>query len=546
MPSRDFMGIMGTTRLSRSSRACAVLLAAIFLNLNHADAGVTIKALTPSFVDVQLAISSAIDGDTVTIPAGAATWTSTLTITKGITLMGQTTTDPVAGTAVDNTIIQENVTRAAGGVPLIQVSSVAGKAYRISGLTFKPLATATNYNGMIRLGGSSQSVRLDHCHFATLPAQSSYVAIMGAACGVADHNVMEFGSSGGMQSFWITHDSWGGGVNGDGAFSAPTAFGSSQFFFIEDNYIHSGSSNQASEFLVCTDDIHGARWVFRHNHCYNIEIQTHGTEDGRYRGGRAVEVYGNDFHNSWGHGFGGVRTGCYIQHDNTYAGVLPTRGMSLEDYRAFFKYPAASFLGAGTGDNPWDVNDTEGNGTNVAGHMPYLYASGTVSSGSSTTLVDTTKSWATNQWVGFTAKRVSDGQVGLIQSNTSNTLTVLYYPDQGGGAIWAAGQQYQIHKVLILLDQPGRGQCDPITGTSPINKVTGTATWPHQSLEPCYSWNNGSVGLHASSNPALNENRDYYNNTPMPGYTPYTYPHPLVSGSTVTALAPPTNLTVVP
>jgi len=24
--------------------------------------------------------------------------------------------------------------------------------------------------------------------------------------------------------------------------------------------------------------------------------------------------------------------------------------------------------------------------------------------------------------------------------------------------------------------------------------------------------------------------RDYYNNTPMPGYKPYTYPHPLVSG----------------
>ena len=36
----------------------------------------------------------------------------------------------------------------------------------------------------------------------------------------------------------------------------------------------------------------------------------------------------------------------------------------------------------------------------------------------------------------------------------------------------------------------------------------------------------------------LRQNVDYYNNTPMPGYKPYTYPHPL------TGLAPPTNLTI--
>jgi Fibronectin type III domain len=29
----------------------------------------------------------------------------------------------------------------------------------------------------------------------------------------------------------------------------------------------------------------------------------------------------------------------------------------------------------------------------------------------------------------------------------------------------------------------------------------------------------------------IHQNSAYYNNTPMPGYTPYTYPHPLVIGS---------------
>ena len=28
------------------------------------------------------------------------------------------------------------------------------------------------------------------------------------------------------------------------------------------------------------------------------------------------------------------------------------------------------------------------------------------------------------------------------------------------------------------------------------------------------------------------EGRDYYNNTPMPGYKPYTYPHPLTKTAT--------------
>src|SRR5438132_6123674 len=337
------------------------------------------------------------------------------------------------------------------------------------------------------------------------------------------------------------------GQNGDGAWAAATAFGSEKFFFVEDNYLKNGSN--FNEFAGNTDDLRGGRWVFRHNHCYDIELQSHGTESGRYRGGRAREIYNNDFHNGHAHGTGGIRSGVTITHDNTYDGVQPTHGLVLEAYRVFFKWPACPFGGA-TGDTPWDVNDTEGNGTYVAGHSPNLYASGTVSSGSSTTLVDTTKSWAPNQWQNFTAKRLSDNQVAFIDSNTSNTLTVEYYPDSGGGAIWKAGDQYQIHRALILLDQPGRGQGDLITGTTPINSTTGTAAWPHQALEPTYSWNDKYTPTGASVNiqigtgngPLQHAGRDYYNNTPMPGYTPYTYPHPLVSG----VPAAPSSLRVVP
>src|SRR5205814_4394333 len=119
-------------------------------------------------------------------------------------------------------------------------------------------------------------------------------------------------------------------------------------------------------------------------------------------------------------------------------------------------------------------------------HSPFVYASGTVSSGSGTMLVDTTKKWAPNQWQYFTAKRLSDNQVAF-KSNTNDTLQVLYYKDSGGGAIWKAGDQYQIHRPLILLDQPGRGQGDVISGTPAVNRATGKATWPDEALEPSYS-----------------------------------------------------------
>jgi len=57
-----------------------------------------------------------------------------------------------------------------------------------------------------------------------------------------------------------------------------------------------------------------------------------------------------------------------------------------------------------------------------------------------------------------------------------------------------------------------------------------------QDLEPIYEWNNtvDIAGPHivvADLCPQvyafIQENRDFYNNTPRPGYTPYTYPHPL-------------------
>jgi len=90
------------------------------------------------------------------------------------------------------------------------------------------------------------------------------------------------------------------------------------------------------------------------------------------------------------------------------------------------------------------------------------------------------------------------------------------------------------------MDQPCRGAGDVITGDfdHPVNARTGTPSWVHQALEPAYSWNNVytptgapvNIELATGAWAVLQEGRDFYNNTPMPGYAPYNYPHPLVTG----------------
>jgi len=73
---------------ARSGRRLNALLAVLLFAASGEAQAKTITAVTPSLFDVTKAIGSAVDGDTVIIPAGTATWTAKFAITKGITLKG--------------------------------------------------------------------------------------------------------------------------------------------------------------------------------------------------------------------------------------------------------------------------------------------------------------------------------------------------------------------------------------------------------------------------------------------------------------------------
>ena len=463
------------------------------------------------------------DGDTITIPKGTFSWTTYLILTKKITIQGQTTTNaPSSSTSNDLTIIQDNLSRSTDR-PMIMLNSPGGQ--RISGITFTvgTVTQPSNYS-VIDFGvGASNPIRIDHVVNNTLYRNNFVTAGGTYNYGVVDHCVLHAGG--------INVDpANGGGPQGDEAWAAPTGFGGPNFFFVEDNNQDTSSSPNA--IAAIANITAGGKVVVRHNvikgNTILLALHSIGMTSPWRRSGRASEVYNNTVtQTKAGTDLAGSTGGPTYWYNNTFVGSIMPRAIDLGYYRTIQNF-GSPFYGA-DGQNAWDYNVTESDGTHVDGHPPYLFDSGTLSAASGSTITDSTKNWSTNRWRGYSIRRPSDGATAVISSNTNNTLSIGQWQSQG----FAAGNTYEIHKAIRVLDQPGLGaQIGTMNRNNP--------RWMQQATEPCYSWNNKDQNnnlvnfITASSGATIIEGRDYFNNTPMPGYTPYTYPHPLT-----TSLPPP-------
>jgi len=391
-----------------------------------------------------------------------------------------------------------------------------GQSLRITGLTFKAGTTTAKYNGAIRVGGNSNQVRLDQLHFTNL-YHTNYIAIYGNTYGVADHVVEDNIPSQLGQN--RAYNGEGAGGYGDEVWAQPAGYGGPNFFFFEDWYVN---NNVGGPFSASGgwDALIGGKFVIRHCHLYDVEILCHGTEGMRQRGGRAQEIYNNDYHWSYSTGMDGVRSGTLVVHDNTYHGVEPG-GYGLQTYRMIFGYN--SIWEGATGFSAWDINGANPNesGTVTATHRIDAQHS---------TITDRSKNWTPGQWVNFEASNPANGDTFLVTANNTNTLTLLEWGDGCCPENWSVGDTYRIGLVLQALDQPGAGQGDVLTGDNP------PPHWIKQVREGCYSWDNIYTpnGHHINwqpSSPNLLEGRDFFSDTPLPGYSPYTYPHPLVTGT---------------
>jgi len=403
----------------------------------------------------------------------------------------------------------------------------------------------------------------------------------GQIYGVVDHCVLDERPR--ALTFQVYHDGWGGHTHGNGSWADNAYFGSEKFLFIEDNTFRNANGYQS----VGIDAYGGARYVARHNYLVDTPIGGHGTESsGRFRGVRAIEVYNNTCIWHLVQPRGQLRSGTMLEFNNVWSGNKDSRSKSthLTCYRQFRAFP---LWGGANGNNRLDSNDAHG-----------LYASGKhTGENNSDKLVVAGASWKVNQWVGYSVTNTTQTaktRMGAfhpsscITANTTDTITFARDNSFGGpNMTFNTGDGYEIYKLSIALDQPGRGKGNLLADKDPV----ATASWPHQALEPVYSWGNtysNSLQLDVGSPyPTIQENRDFYNQkTPFDGtvgvgvgklaerpktctlgvaywatdqgewdsthdgpdgqlyvcsepntwtfyYKPYTYPHPLVSGTPV-------------
>lgn len=544
--------------------------------------GAVITAATGSRADVGTAYAACSNGDTLQIPAGSNAWSTTLTVTKAITVQGAGTNGS-GGTVIsfgaDTPLFTFNTeSNIAANMRLADIQFAAGAAPS-SSAWFYITGCNTNNSYMV----------VSNCLFNGTTSPCPFVI---GAIGVMTRCYWKITSNIGC---YIYHENWNGKLYSAGSFADPVIYGNDKWWVIESSIVEGSSSVYAF-----TDAYRGARYVVRYCNLTNRWLEMHGTESGFVRGTRAVESYHNTFYNDgvtdYGHN---GRSATLIVWSNTINNAGSAGNFAHLD--AYRKTVVASPWGGATGDNPVDVNDTN------------IFASGTASAGGTKFLTDNTKSWTPNQWAGYTLARMTplatngtlltDFRHGYIMSNTTTTA----YVDRNiGGAfpdiVYAAGDTYRIYKVLQVLDQPGAGQDTTemfwrknsaltlsgntatatlsshgfTTGdtiiiaeiflnpdfiyteaqvtvlnansyTFPLYHANGTAganfegqttkvgnPFP-QTIDPCYEWGNlnGATPIHFSSGATniVRSGEHYFNSTPKPGYTPLAFPHPLLGAT---------------
>ena len=147
--------------------------------VTFAAGAATVPAASPSFVDVSAALALARDGDTVQIPAGTATWNSSLFVNRGITIQGAGAT---------STVITNSMTAWDSALFILNGTSPSA-VKRITAIGMKG-DLITNGNGKHGTGvlvrGYGMLKRVDHCQFDDL-----YCAVWAQnSNGLTDHNLI--------------------------------------------------------------------------------------------------------------------------------------------------------------------------------------------------------------------------------------------------------------------------------------------------------------------------------------------------------------------
>jgi hypothetical protein len=262
-----------------------IYLGWLLLACSGTGIGSTIVASGCSGSQVQSAIDAAGNGDTVQVPAGSATWTSSVLVTgKSITLQG-------AG--VGQTVITRN-TAANSDAALVAMLS-PGYRFTLSGFTFSTVNLAqwgiVNISGTT--GGAAPSgaqFRITNCRINVAPTTPD-TGFRGIQCtsvyGVIDHCYIYNSSSNGQGISIGGNNSWN--QTNCPTYSTPQSLGDTNAVVIEDCTFDFADLGDGA-----LDSYVGTKFVFRHNTVMNTNVGWHGA-DSAFRSCRSFEIYQNTF-----------------------------------------------------------------------------------------------------------------------------------------------------------------------------------------------------------------------------------------------------------
>ncbi len=527
-----------------------------------------VNAASCNTTDVQTAINTATEGQTVTIPAGNCIWTSGVTISgKGIAIVGSGTSQIVAYSSSTLAIGTGTLTLTALATPLLSVLPISTgqtlKVEELNNIQNYMTGTVTSYDtstgalvmNITSTGGKCGNANQSNCArwmVATVPASQTILtnnvnsnngmfnvtedtsfhtsfSNFAVAAGTYTSHIINLNYASGGQAVLINNVHFSGNPNspeepdgsGDmirsysnrgvvwdssfdgspfnistiaaieikdssnllGAWTSPSYWGASDTTG-QNNFYVENCFFGAIGFATSTDD--NGRMVVRHSLYDNSGVGTHGADTSPY-GQRYFENYNNTFV------FNGYSDGTTF--NIAAAGLFYVRGGSYVIY-----------------------NDT----------IPAL----------------TSQDYGTKPAVNMTVMN--------LQRNSG--------PDACWGAGTSSGACYHAPRQVGYGRVTGGGESPSASASGCVaQKQNDSVTYVGDS-EPAYIWGNSTeplstaltdYGGSACTGPDstvkyIVANRDYFNGTTAkPGYTPYTYPHPLTQGSPNNTPAAPTGLAAV-
>lgn len=326
----------------------AVRLVIAFLLFSASAMASTVNADSCSQSAVQSAINLANLGDTIIMQACSVTWTSTLNITKAITIQGQTTCTGQGQTlsCSDGTIVS------ASGVPSFSINT---SGVRITGMTF--IGGAGSDGHVVTCDTCAPSGwRIDHSSFKSSVTSDRGIYVHSGA-GLIDHifcrnddDCLSVDGRNNADTFAI----------GDANWSQTLSRGTADAVYMEDS-----NCTYSSVMDGCYDIYNGAKIVFRHNYVSGTTIGDHGLDSSGVgtRSALSQEIYNNTmdgagFWTSWN-----TRGGTTLFFNNTV-----TNYNVFVDLRVYRANPADGPYGYGNGNLCDGTNWVDSNSSGQHGY----------------------------------------------------------------------------------------------------------------------------------------------------------------------------------